>query len=154
MYQTNQHANRWQKWITCTKRHMPSSVDWYPWWTRDQHFHQHSINMSMDTQSTLVWHLGLQSVESWLTFADTPSSVGGYIWVSWHSVNYWPMIPLVHMICQKKYVKCTLPFISRSGDLHVYRRLGDSDCTARIREILGYSRKLGIDVLIGSRIKT
>ena len=52
----------------------------------------------------------------------------------------------------KKYVKCTLPFISRSGDL--YRRLGDSDCTACIREILGYSRKLGIGVLIGSRIKT
>jgi len=53
-------------------------------------------------------------------------------------------MPLANMIHQNDCVKCTLTFISRRfGDL--YRRLGDSDC---IRKILGYSRRVGIDVLI------
>ena len=59
--------------------------------TLDQHLNRHSIDISITTWSTLNWHLSWQSVERQLIFPGTPLSVDQYmyIWVSWHSANYW-----------------------------------------------------------------
>lgn len=56
---------------------------------------RHSINTSVDTRWTLKWHLRQQSVGSQLFF-------DWYIWVYWHSTDYWPDVEQVLMECQPR----------------------------------------------------
>lgn len=74
-------------WIMCNKGiHVRVSID-----TLDRH----SLDISIDTWSMLDQHLGWQSVESRLIFADMPSIVNRYVWVGWHSANYQPTVDWV-----------------------------------------------------------
>ena len=52
----------------------------------NQHLNQHLINMSIYTLSIPDWHLGQQSDNSQLLFANARSRV------SWHSANYWKTV--------------------------------------------------------------
>lgn len=56
---------------------------------------RHSINTSVDTRWTLKWHLRQQSVGSQQFF-------DWYIWVYWHSTDYWPDVEQVLIECQPR----------------------------------------------------
>lgn len=72
------------------------SVNRYHWDDPWSTLNWHSLNISFDTQSTLNQHLGQQSINSLLIFANMPMSV--VWWVGQHSANYDGMIdPCCHI---------------------------------------------------------
>ena len=76
-----------------------SCFDWYPRLTLHQSILDwHSMNTSIDTWLTLDQHLGQQSVESWLNFADA-LCVDRFVWVGRQLTDYQPTVSEVLIGC-------------------------------------------------------
>ena len=76
-------ALRVKEYLTHLRLSVNTSIDLHL--TFDWHRNLHSVVVSVDTWTTLNWHLSRPSAESWLIFADTLSSIELYIWICLHS---------------------------------------------------------------------